>query len=736
MPHSIKIRITLAHLFSISLIVLIVLLSLLYYILLKTSKESVMGASDNLRNAASRELAQKVSSYLNQAKEALNSFQSEITHQVFDPRDSKDLETILFSLMLTNSNLSEISFIYGDRVGYDAAGDIQLAPTGRGEMSLFRTSSRSSAAIDTRYTYQKKGKWVSELRLRTDQNDLFGAPFILDTHSVSDPTNHLTFATPANMYNMGENLWSDLHWSQVDKDLSDKKHRVEVSLQRTITDTEGTDTEGTDTEGNFLGVLKVGLFQNQINKISAFKITPNNQKDPHIIFITDPAGELITSLNPNDTLRLVGNNLRFETKNATPQVQMSLQNPLLNLVNEDHPIQYGSFDFEGETYLVTYRWIQGSQGWILGIVVPQSYYVGPLQLIRNRLLFITSIIIFCLALGGYFLQRFLKKEQAKIFDETEKISNFNFEKSKPNSFFRDVYEILTSLELAKTAMRAMSRYVPIDLVRQLYQTQKEPTLGGESQEVSMLFTDIENFTTISEKLPVNQLAEALGIYLSLMTQIIQNKRKGIIDKYIGDGIMALWNAPTLLPNHAQAACQATLDCRAALDELFASPKWKDLTRFETRFGLHKDQVMIGHFGAPDRMNFTAIGNGVNVASRLEGLNKQYGTHILVSEAIYESAKEVFAFRLIDRVAVKGTIEGIKVYELIGKKGENPEMNAIITHYELALQAYQNKHFDEAKNLVKDQLHDGPSLTLYTRCLQFLQNPPPPMWNGIYISTSK
>lgn len=718
-----KIRITLAQLFGISFIVLIALLGLLFYFLFNASRASVIEASDDLRDAASRELADRVTSYLNQATEALDSFQEEITHEVFNPKDSVDLETVLFSLILTNPNLSEISFTYGEKTGYDARGDILLAPTGRGAMSLFRTPAGS---IDTLYTHQKNGEWVSQLRLRPKQNDLFGTPFTDAANSVSDPTTHLTFITPANRYNMGENLWSDLHWSQLDMGLPENKRRVEVSLQRTVT----------DEEGNFLGVLRVGLFQKKIDKISQFKLIPDDPDDPHIVFIADRSGELITSMSPEDTLRPIRGNLRFNSKSASPEVQLSLKDPVLKLVNEKDPLQFSQFNYQDETYLVTYRAIDGSRGWILGIVVPQSYYVGALQAMQNRLLLIASIIIFCLAVGGFFLQRSLKAQQAKIIGETNKMSNFNFKPSQPRSIFHDIYEILLSLELAKTAMRAMSKYVPVELVRKLFQSQKEPTLGGEIQEVSMLFTDIESFTTVSEKMPVNELAEALGVYLSLMTQVIQNKRQGIIDKYIGDGIMALWNAPTHLPNHAQAACHATLDCVAVLKELFASPQWKNLPRFETRFGLHKDKVMVGHFGAPDRLNFTAIGNGVNVASRLEGLNKQYGTSILVSEDIFEAAKETFVFRQVDRVAVKGKTEGVNVYELVCRKGEKPEMDVIVSRYEQALQAYRIQRFEEAMNVLKDQLHDGPSHTLHTRCAFFLKNPPPPSWDGIFISTTK
>ncbi len=722
-----KIRITLAQLFSISLIGLIALLGLLFYQLLLTLHDSVIQASNNLRADASREFAEKVTAFLNQVQQVEDNFQAEINHDVFDPKDPIALETFLFAAILKNNNLSEIALIYGEKIGYDADGNILLAPTGRGEMSLFRASSQESAPIDTLFVYQKNGQWVSQKRARSAQNDLFDTPFDqMQTQSVEDPTTSLTFITPAKEQYTNESLWSDLHWSQIDKDLPKGQQRVEVSVQRTVT----------DSKGNFLGVLRVSLFDKQIDTISQFKLIPNDQHDPHLVFITDSSGELVTRLNIEDTLRPINGDLRFSSANAPQQVQLSLKDPVLNLVTEAAPSQSTQFDFQDETYLVTYRWIEGSQDWILGIVVPQSYYVGPLQAMRNRLLVFTGIIICCLCTGGFFVQRSLKREQKKIIDETFKMHNFDFKPSQPSSFFHDVYEILFSLELAKTAMRAMSRYVPIELVKQLYQSQKEPTLGGEIKEVSILFTDIQNFTSLAEKLPVNELAIALGSYLKVMTRVIQNNRQGIIDKYIGDGIMAMWNALTPLPNHAQVACQAVLDCNVALQELFASPGWQSLPRFETRFGLHKDRVMVGHFGAPDRLNFTALGNGVNIASRLESLNKQYGTTVLVSESIYNEAQGEFVFRLLDFAAVKGKTEAINVYELIGKKGEKSEMNTIISKYEQALQAYRNRHFAEAMDLLKDQLNDGPSHTIHARCAHFLQNPPPDTWDGVYIFTVK
>lgn len=727
MDTSKKFRVTLAQLFGFSLIGLIALLTILFYLLLHTSQASVIYSSNGLRDIASRELAEKVTTFLNQLQQAEDDFKAEIAHEVFNPKDLIALETFLFSTILTNSNLSEISFTYGEKIGYDSEGNIQLAPSGRGEMSLFRTSNQTLAPIDTLFIHQKGGKWVSQLRPRAANNDLFGTPFDQEQMgSIADPTTSLTFVTPASKEFEGQSLWSDLHWAQIDKNLPEKDRRIEVSLQSTVA----------DSKGDFLGVLRVGLFYDQIDLIGQSKLDPQNPKDPHVIFITDDSGQLITRPSAEDRLRPIEDNLRFSSINAPEYLQKALKDPSLALVTSESPLQSSQFEVQGKTYLVTYRLIEGSQGWILGIVVPQSYYVGSLQKMRNHLLLVTGMIICGIALSGFFVQRSLKKEQQKIIDETLRMHNFDFKPSQPRSIFKDVYMILSGLELAKTAMRAMGKYVPIELVKQLFQSQKEPALGGELQEVSILFTDIKNFTSLAEKLPVNQLANALGSYLKVTTEIIQNRWHGIIDKYIGDGIMVLWNAPTILPNHPKYACQAILDCNAALQELFASSDWKDLPRFDTRFGLHKDRVMVGHFGAPDRLNFTALGNGVNIASRLQNLNKYYGTTMMVSDSIYQDVQEDFVFRLLDSIILKGVTEKISVYELLGKKGEKGEMGPIIAKYEQALEAYRKRLFADAMHMLQDQLSDGPSRTLHDRCSKFLQNPPPDSWDGSFIFLDK
>jgi adenylate cyclase len=294
------------------------------------------------------------------------------------------------------------------------------------------------------------------------------------------------------------------------------------------------------------------------------------------------------------------------------------------------------------------------------------------------------------------------------------------------------------VERAKTAMRALGKYVPIDLVRELYTANREPELGGELVELSLMFTDIEGFTDLSERLAPGALAVALGHYLEAMTVAVRST-DGTVDKFIGDAVMAFWNAPRRLPDHPLRACRAALACMKAARELYASSAWDGLPPLFTRYGLHTARVMVGHFGAPERLAYTALGDGVNLAARLEPLCKHYGVAALVSEAIVAAVGGVSppaggdapSFRLVDRVAVKGKHQAVRVYELLeGGRTETVEA------YEAAFAVYLARDFARARDILLALPDDPPSRVLAARCVAMLADPPPADWDGVYVATSK
>jgi adenylate cyclase len=263
-------------------------------------------------------------------------------------------------------------------------------------------------------------------------------------------------------------------------------------------------------------------------------------------------------------------------------------------------------------------------------------------------------------------------------------------------------------------------------------------LGGRVEDVTLLFSDVADFTAIAERLAPDVLAEALGAYLETATAAV-HASGGIVDKYTGDGVMALWNTPRPVADHARRACEAALACVAATDALFASPAWKGRAPWRTRFGIHRAEVTVGHFGAPDRMSFTAMGDGVNLASRLESLGKQYGTRILVSATVEAEARAAFWFRRVDRVAVKGRHMGVEIFELLGSRAGIGAPPSVVAPYERALDAYFARDFAGALATLEttaELVDDPPSHVLAARCRDYITDPPPSDWNGVHVAETK
>jgi adenylate cyclase len=304
-----------------------------------------------------------------------------------------------------------------------------------------------------------------------------------------------------------------------------------------------------------------------------------------------------------------------------------------------------------------------------------------------------------------------------------------------HSGLREIDDVLDGLERAKTSVRALEKYVPVDLVRQLFETNQEPQLGGELIDISLMFTDIEGFTGLSERLAPDALARALGQYLEAMTRAVRST-DGTVDKFIGDAVMAFWNAPVRAPDHATRACRAALRCIEATRQLYASPGWEGLPALFTRFGLHAARVMVGHFGSPDRLSYTALGDGVNLAARLEGLCKQYEVGVLASEAVVKATGDAFVFRRLDKVAVKGKKQWVQVYELLGEAGACDAKLPGARAYEAAFDAYLARDFRKALATLEPLVDDAPSRLLAARARVLLEHPPAEDWDGVYVATSK
>jgi adenylate cyclase len=206
--------------------------------------------------------------------------------------------------------------------------------------------------------------------------------------------------------------------------------------------------------------------------------------------------------------------------------------------------------------------------------------------------------------------------------------------------------------------------VPKELVRRVVDNSISTELGGVRAEISLVFTDVRDFTTIAESADPDILMHQTSRYFSALTEAFLAEG-GTIDKFIGDAVMVFWNAPNPQPDHVERACRAALAARLACQKLNSQFEAEGLKPFFTRFGIHVGDAVVGNLGSNERMNYTALGNTVNLAARLEGLNKQYGTEILVSEAVYLRAQHCFDFKAIGAVIAKGMTKETRVFELVG-----------------------------------------------------------------------
>jgi len=281
--------------------------------------------------------------------------------------------------------------------------------------------------------------------------------------------------------------------------------------------------------------------------------------------------------------------------------------------------------------------------------------------------------------------------------------------------------------------KAFSNYVSADLVREIEKNPDKLVLGGEQRELSILFSDIRGFTTLSESLSPPELVKLLNEYLSPMTRIVLEE-KGTLDKFIGDAVMALFNAPLDVPDHAVRACTAAVRMLDELERLNADFIQRGMHPLDIGIGINTGLAVVGNMGADIRFDYTAIGDAVNLASRLEGLNKYYGTHILLGEETRNRiSDQQFTFREIDRVRVKGKQLPVLIFELMVSN------HKIRPRFEEGLENYRAGRFKEAR-LIFEELaatdDDAPSRLYVARCDDYIAHPPPTDWDGVYTATSK
>jgi adenylate cyclase len=284
--------------------------------------------------------------------------------------------------------------------------------------------------------------------------------------------------------------------------------------------------------------------------------------------------------------------------------------------------------------------------------------------------------------------------------------------------------------------QAFGGYLSPAVVEHVIEKQSEVTLGGAEIKATVLFTDLKDFTSISEKMTAPELIEMLNEYFTLTSAKILD-RGGLVDKYIGDAIMAVFGAPLPMADHALLACKAALEIAG----LGSDPRDAEDPRLVTRIGINSGKMVVGNVGSNDRHDYTAIGDTVNLASRLEGTNKVYGTKIIVSESTLEQVPDVFLVRPLDKLLVKGKQKPVVIYELISERITAGELELeIVDKFVKALALYRKRAFKDALSVFRHILRvapdDGPSHEYVRRCREFIANPPQRRWSGVHTLLTK
>ncbi len=380
--------------------------------------------------------------------------------------------------------------------------------------------------------------------------------------------------------------------------------------------------------------------------------------------------------------RVIANSERLKTY-ATQNGRVELQH-IASIGHELPAIAFGnrpretdrmfSFKHAGQDYVASLTTMPAAFGkkWQLFVITPLSDFTSAFDEQNRRLALFGVIAILLQVCIIYFLSSVISSPLEKLALKVTKIQDLGSDNLPPlQSPIREVAVLSKAIETLDAAVKSFAAFVPVGLVRELLDSDQKLELGGHSRFLTIFFSDLEAFSTLSEEVPSQELLLRVSAYLSVVTRAV-NEEHGTIDKFIGDGVMAFWGAPALLDDHARKACFAALRIREGMKALNAGWEAQGTKPLKIRVGIHSDAVLVGNIGSKERMSYTVMGDGVNIAARLEGVNKEYGTRICISHAVFKEAGEKLCVRPIDDVTVKGRRSRIPIYELVGAYGMGPE----------------------------------------------------------------
>jgi adenylate cyclase len=378
-------------------------------------------------------------------------------------------------------------------------------------------------------------------------------------------------------------------------------------------------------------------------------------------------------------------------------------------------------------------------GWSLATVIPEAEFLGPVQTtLRRMIVGLAMGALLAALLSAVLVRRVIAVPLARVVGEIRHVENFALDRVRRHpSRLTEISSLSSAIAEMAAGLSSFRKFIPADLVQMLLRRGIEARPGGSIQDLTVMFIDVAGFTGLSERLG-DRVIPILSKYLDITSEAIV-ANDGTIDKFIGDAVMAFWGAPNAQTNHALLCCRAALACRGAIETSGLSDDQG--TPLQIRIGINSGRMLVGNIGSELRLNYTVIGDAVNVASRLEGANKQYGTQILMGVETKRGVGDAFVTREIDNIAVYGRAEGLAVYELVELADDLGTGGvAWITSYEAGLSRYRGRDFAGAivdfEAVLRERPGDRPAQLLLDRCRRFLQSGVDEGWQPVAALSTK
>jgi adenylate cyclase len=456
--------------------------------------------------------------------------------------------------------------------------------------------------------------------------------------------------------------------------------------------------------------------------LKSIRITENTQT-----YILDTNGDIVVSTGADNGYTIEKNNL-IKQNVLSADGQAVKQAFKIFTAEKNHQFEFTHKE-TAESYLVQFTELPNfhEKKWTVLTLAPESDFLIGLNEINRRLIVYGGLVSLLLACLTYGLSRQISRPIELLANDIRDLLDFNPSRKVINSKIFEINILSSSVNRLRNTLRAFTTYVPQDLVNDLLRSGNEIELGGESRYLTILFTDLQGFSSISEVTPSRELMKLVSAYLALVTYAVKEEC-GTVDKFIGDSVMAFWGAPLLNQNHAYHACVAAVKSQRRMVALNLQLTKEGLPPLTVRIGIHSDAVLVGNIGSPTRMSYTVMGDGVNIAARLEGINKDFSTSICISHATYKEAGERLWTRPVDVITVKGRKGEIPIYELLAIRGDDPETTptdreqALCRETQKAFAEFSNQRYRKAADLYQeiiDSFGDGLSIIMKNRCLDHL-----------------